>query len=47
MEDPSAVDMTTKYEQVFLWSLVTYGFLDLDLIITYFVYKYSQINRIK
>lgn len=45
MKDPSAVDITAKYEQVFGYSLVTWVILDLTLIFTYFKYRRSIINK--
>lgn len=45
MKDPSAVDITKKYEQVFKYSLVTWFILDLNILYTLFKYRRSVINK--
>ena len=45
MQDPSAVDITKKYEQVFKYSLITWIVLDLNVVFTYFKYRRSVINK--
>lgn len=45
MQDPSAVDVTDKYETVFAYSLVTFILLDFNIGFTYYRYRQSVIHK--
>lgn len=47
MEDPSAVDVTEKYEQAFLYSTITYLLLDLYVCVTIVQIRRNQIMQIE
>lgn len=47
VEDPSAVNVTSKYLQIFKYNLATYVVLDINILSTYFQYRRSQVYKKK